>query len=571
MQLTEEQKQILNSSGNLKIHAVAGSGKTSTLIEYAKKHRKNNKILYLAFNRSVKMEAQRRFSQAELTHVQIDTAHSLAWSRIVPKHGYTVRASYKSHEISDLLKIKPTSKDPITAIAVCSHIGKLMSLFCNQAVSKVNDIDYCSYIEDSRVKGFVIKHYEKITAGARQLLARMNSAEIPVTHEFYLKRFQLSKPELNYDIILFDEGQDASPVMLDIFLNQNDALKIIVGDIHQQIYSWRYAINALKNVDFTDYSLTSSFRFPQNIADMAMNVLGWKKHINDPVDIKITGLGEKIKKAVTKVTLARTNLSLLRKAIDYTSTSKTKGKIYFEGNLSSYMYAGEGASLWDVLNLYQGKFEMIRDPLIRQMETMDDLQEYAEVSNDTELSILIEMVNEHGRQLPFYINKIKERHVDDKDRNKADMIFSTVHRCKGLEYDSVNLENDFISEKKLLKISEKKDFSKQDLEKLNEEINLLYVAITRSRGLLKIPQGIFADDAPSNHSYTQGDVNSDKKSFQNSSSQAYLPWTTIDDERLRHLLSSGEAIKQIAVQMKRTKGSIISRIKKLGLRVRTHF
>lgn len=260
MQLTEEQKIILSSSGNLKIHAVAGSGKTTTLIKYAKKHGKKRRILYLAFNRSVKIEAQKRFAKEELAHVQVDTA-------------------------------------------------------------------------------------------------------------------------------------------------------------------------------------------------------------------------------------------LLRRAIEYTNSSRAKRKIYFEGNLSSYMYAAEGASLWDVLNLYQGKFNLIKDPLIKQMKTMDGLQEYAEVSNDSELSTLIEMVNEHGRQLPSYINKIKEMHVEDKDRDKADMIFSTVHRSKGLEYDSVNLENDFISEKKLFRVSEKSEISRQDLQKLNEEINLLYVAITRSRGILKIPQGLFLDSA----------------------------------------------------------------------------
>ena len=63
----------------------------------------------------------------------------------------------------------------------------------------------------------------------------MERAEIPITHEFYLKKFQLQNPQLSYDYILFDEGQDASPVMLDVFLKQK-ATKVIVGDGHQQIY-----------------------------------------------------------------------------------------------------------------------------------------------------------------------------------------------------------------------------------------------------------------------------------------------------------------------------------------------
>ena len=36
MELTFEQYDIINSMGNIKINAVAGSGKTTTMIEYAK-------------------------------------------------------------------------------------------------------------------------------------------------------------------------------------------------------------------------------------------------------------------------------------------------------------------------------------------------------------------------------------------------------------------------------------------------------------------------------------------------------------------------------------------------------
>ena len=88
----------------------------------------------------------------------------------------------------------------------------------------------------------------------------MNKGEIEITHDFYLKKFQLSNPVLYYDYILFDEGQDASPAMLDVFLKQQ-ATKVIVGDTHQQIYGWRFAVNSLEQVDFTTYHLSTSFRF----------------------------------------------------------------------------------------------------------------------------------------------------------------------------------------------------------------------------------------------------------------------------------------------------------------------
>ena len=57
MELTREQKDIINSSGDIKINAVAGSGKTTTIIEYARTRPRGSRILYLAFNKSVRTAA----------------------------------------------------------------------------------------------------------------------------------------------------------------------------------------------------------------------------------------------------------------------------------------------------------------------------------------------------------------------------------------------------------------------------------------------------------------------------------------------------------------------------------
>src|SRR5580658_9941919 len=102
--LTEEQMAIINSTGDIRINAVAGSGKTTTIIEYAATRSSNSRILYLAFNKSVRLEATRKFEARGLGHVKIETAHSLAFKHIVPRHGYSIKAQgYKTHEIVDLL------------------------------------------------------------------------------------------------------------------------------------------------------------------------------------------------------------------------------------------------------------------------------------------------------------------------------------------------------------------------------------------------------------------------------------------------------------------------------------
>lgn len=75
MQLTPEQQAVLSTNSNLVINAVAGSGKTTTLIEYAKSRIASSKILYLAFNKTVKTEAAQKFTAAGISNVKVETAH----------------------------------------------------------------------------------------------------------------------------------------------------------------------------------------------------------------------------------------------------------------------------------------------------------------------------------------------------------------------------------------------------------------------------------------------------------------------------------------------------------------
>ncbi|MCT6953414.1 UvrD-helicase domain-containing protein, partial [Salmonella enterica] len=78
--------------------------------------------------------------------------------------------------------------------------------------------------------------------------AMMSSRQetFPVTHDTYLKIYQLSKPDLSArcTTVLFDEAQDANPVTSAIILEQPCRV-VLVGDTHQQIYRFRGADNAL--------------------------------------------------------------------------------------------------------------------------------------------------------------------------------------------------------------------------------------------------------------------------------------------------------------------------------------
>ena len=57
-----------------------------------------------------------------------------------------------------------------------------------------------------------------------------------------------------------------------ILLKQKNAQVIYVGDAHQQIYAWRGAVNAMQQLPMPESRLTTSFRFGEEIADVANNL-----------------------------------------------------------------------------------------------------------------------------------------------------------------------------------------------------------------------------------------------------------------------------------------------------------
>lgn len=577
MNFTDEQNDIIHANIDLKVNAVAGSGKTSTLLAYAKQH-PDKRILYLVFNKSVKEEAKLKFQNQGLRNTTVETAHSLAYGTMRSKGPINLRhQGYTAFDVRELLQF--SMGDLITEMKIASHVVKMASCFCNGQEMKLKDCPYLSYLPVGQDKQFAEEYFDLIHKSTRDFLGLMHRGKQAVTHEFYLKQYQLEQPRLHYDIILFDEGQDASGVMLDIFLKQS-ARKVIVGDQNQQIYSWRYAINALTEVDFEEKVLTNSFRFPQEIADIANDVLARKEHLEYPASPKIKGLGQnRLITNPSRATLGRTNSGILVSAIEQLIEEKEIKSLYFEGNFETYTYADDNGSIWDILNLHQGKKHQIRNHLIRGMKGMTQLKEYAEETSDSPLKGLIEIVVKYQGELPFLIKKIKNAQVEVERKEEADMVFSTIHKAKGMEYDQVTLTADFLTEDRLLETIGAADKASVDKSRLGEEINLLYVGVTRTKQVLNMPNDLlpvhmqkpeekkskdFFDSKDWRFSQKEKSGTSFEKGKQ-SSNNAYKKWTSAEDQELQDRYAEQQPIKRISQEMGRNKGAIYSRLKRLGL------
>ena len=421
---TEQLEIIYTDEQTVYVPALAGTGKTSTLVEYTKLH-KQSKILCLFYNQSMKLAAMSKFPE----RVDILTYHGLA------------KQSFKDYNVSD---IDLTKISEITGLTIKEsfQLNKLLSEFFNSNLKDLNELN-----------SPLVEH-------ANIIWQKMISKEIDITHDGYLKLYQLNGPDLSeYDIILIDEAQDLSAVMVDIVDQQKDCTKIYVGDINQQIYAFRGSVNVFEKIH-TKFKLTQSFRFGQNIAEVANVVLRQKESselLKGSPEIDSEVLFDSSMTDIQKTHIFRTNTSLFVKAVDYMNTGK---EVYIIGAENIF------SRLENVLNLYEGK-PIIND---KYMETFKNFNELRGIANIVpEFKFMIKLVESYGSSLRDYIKKL----IKASNRS-AEHIFVTAHKSKGLEFLYVKIENDF------MKIENAS----------TEELNLLYVAITRASYYLELNEDL---------------------------------------------------------------------------------
>lgn len=172
MKFTQEQEEIIHSTGDIKINAVAGSGKTTTIIEYAKLQPTDSKLLYLVFNRSVKKDAEKKFREKNIFNVKVETAHSLAYKHIIIGSNYKVRStSYKTYEIAEILNLK-VGGEKHAEFMIANHINKFISYFCNSDKKKLSELNYLDSISDYKARDFVKRFYRYIETQTALLLKK---------------------------------------------------------------------------------------------------------------------------------------------------------------------------------------------------------------------------------------------------------------------------------------------------------------------------------------------------------------------------------------------------------------
>ncbi len=479
MKPTEEQQSILDSNGRvLLINARAGTGKTTTLQMIASAQ-PEFKILYLVYNRKAKDEAEGKFPG----NVEIRTVHSLAFSGNIGRWKDQVGA----FTIADML---PAFKGRKNAQQLAALSYDFIEFFLNspfpkvEAAMEVFQREHLSHVTDE-VKNSIQHARDRIVQTSREILTQWYRQERPCPHDFYLKLFHREGSfyrSLNsFDMVLVDEGQDLSPIMLDALEHCRKRI-VIVGDTHQQIYSFRYAIDAMKRFPFDDErDLNMSFRFGKKIADLASVFIRESKGERN---FRIKGNPEKSSRVAFYTDLPRpktgercailrrTNLALFEKALGL----RSKGIPFsLEGNIGAIF-----GRILDVYWLSKGEHDKIRDPFIQSFENLDSLEVYARDLDDFQLAGMVKVVREYARLLPdavYDMMKISKNTTDNQ--NGPAIILSTVHGSKGQEYDRVYIDPDLAASLSRPGGSSTGQFG--------DEANITYVAFTRAIQGLYLP------------------------------------------------------------------------------------
>ncbi|XP_051468115.1 F-box DNA helicase 1 isoform X4 [Apus apus] len=314
-----------------------------------------------------------------------------------------------------------------------------------------------------------------------------------ITCDGYLKLWQLSKPQLSgYDVIFVDEAQDCTPAIVDVVLSQKCGI-ILVGDPHQQIYTFRGAVNTLYSVPHTHiYYLTQSFRFGPEIAYVGATILDVCKRIRSKTLVggnqkgDVRGLMEG-----KRASLSRSNFNVFEDAVKLTGRERPV-KIHVIGGLERF-----GLSrIHDIWKLSQPAEErrkanlVINDSFIKRWEETQGflgLKEYVERVDDKDLEGKIAIVEKYKDRVPELVQKIKSSHVSQEAL--ADYLIGTVHQAKGLEFDTVLIAEDFVKVPSLSADYQRRIKFHVGLYP-EDEWNLLYVAVTRAKKYLLMSKSL---------------------------------------------------------------------------------
>lgn len=329
---TEAQKNIFDfvetGTGNGIIDAVAGAGKTTTLMGCIDHISNLSDVIYCAFNTSIRKEIQEKFHKAN-KNVAVSTIHALGfqmlratgnyklddykYNRIIKDHDFfaalipDINSILKLHNfptVEELRELEERQKsldwyEKNTYNEGQKYIGKIITRLLD-----INQKYRCTLADDSiTCYDLMIRHFgilalweqdkptyqDEVAALFRmhqKLLKEGNSIAIShgiidFTDQLYLPYKLNLNASRKFGFVFVDECQDLSRAQVKVvekYLREDGRL-LAVGDPYQAIYGFAGADcesfeRVAKSFNCSNLSLTDCFRCPQDVITLAQAIRG---------------------------------------------------------------------------------------------------------------------------------------------------------------------------------------------------------------------------------------------------------------------------------------------------------
>lgn len=459
------------ASKHLIVEAVAGSGKTSTIVELFRRIPLNVSAIFVAFNKHIAENLQAKGLPAR-------TLHSLGME--VCRNNTRGRLQVKADKVANIIKFdmfdigKADKKDKAKCFKCLGPILKIISLAKGNALTTLDEEWVDEMIEHHGIELPDYKDFGSLLQDAWQRQARATSSidfddmlYLPIVEGWEFPAF---------DVACVDETQDLNKVQYLMVkeLVRKGGTAIFVGDSHQAIYGFRGAdpesmanIKAAMKCD--ELPLSICYRCAKTVVERAKDYVPHIEAAENAEAGKVEEISEETFDSEISegdYVLCRTTAPLVSKCMKLISQgrlAKVIGKDIASGLL---------AMVQDIAKGQQQPIEefltLLRDFQSQEKEKLERVGKEAQADILDDKCECIRVLAMSGKVVADIERRISE--VFSEYETREGITLSTVHKAKGLEAERV-----FILRPDLLPHPRaEKDWQ------VAQERNLCYVAITRA-------------------------------------------------------------------------------------------
>ena len=468
---TKEQEEIWNEmkngNGHMMVYAGAGTGKTFTIVEGAKYV--EGKKVFLAFNKSIATELGKKLP----LDCEAMTFHSLGLASIKMSNRSAKVDTKKNYNIIKDVLGKEFKSAPA--------LNKLISLLKSSMADWEDEEQIHSIINQYDIE-FDGLSDERAAIAALPLIRKicMDITLVDFDDMIWLP-VVLELPVKHYDVVFVDEAQDFNEVQRRLILKAcNGGRMIVVGDPKQAIYGFRGADSASMDIFHQElskgsrgvdrFTLSITWRCPQSVVKEA-NRFFTDYSAREDAEEGVVETNAGFLPSAGDLVLCRVNAPLVSECFSLISEGKAAYVLGREIGYSLEVLIKkvtkdkevEIEEFLSVLNDYYRKRMMVLERADKeyQMQTLTDKHD------------CIIALSHNTRTVGGLIDNIKE--IFGEKGKKSGVVFSTVHKAKGLEAENVWI----LQPEKMPHPMAKTDSARE------QEKNLCYVAITRAMKTLR--------------------------------------------------------------------------------------